>query len=770
MPLPAGTRLGPYEIVALIAAGGMGEVYRAVDPRLGREVAIKVVRGVQTQEALDRFEREARMVAALSHPNILAVFDVGRDSESPYLVTELLQGETLRARLSRGSLGTTEAVRIVRQVADALTAAHDKGIVHRDLKPENVFIVPGGLVKLLDFGVARRLAPVASDEFATMLATGAGMLIGTADYMAPEQMRGYDQDGRADLFALGVMLYEMLAGVRPFAGETPIEVISAILTAEPAPFPSDRDVPPAVHAVVRRLLSKDLAARMQTARELAQALDAILEPDAPGAPAKAASDASLAVLPFTDLSPRRDHEYFCEGMAEEIISCLARLPGLRVASATASFRLRDRQVDLAGVGAALHVDSVLEGSVRTAGHRLRVAVRLTNVAEGHVVWSEQFDRDLSDVFAVQDEIARTVVTALQVRLVSPLASRLIRAPTESPEAYALYLKGRFHWNRRSEAGLDEAVNCFEQALAADPRFARAGAGLADAFATLAIYGLRSPCEVMPRAKAAALDALHLNDLLPDAHATLGTIHAVYDWTWRDAEREFRRAVSLDPSYATGLHWYAVHGLAPLGRFGEAMTMLQRALATDPVSLPINASIGLLHYLAGRPLEAVAALERTLALDSTFYVAHVFMGQTLAEVADFDRALSHAETAVRLSGESPETVGTVGYVRARAGDASKALEAVRVLDARAAGRYISPVFAAQIYAGLGDESSALDRLEEALRLRATELVWIAVRPSFHRIRGHGRLVALVDTIGLSRAGADVDRDSTMQATRGRSRES
>lgn len=741
MALAAGTRVGPYSIVALIGSGGMGDVYRARDPRLGRDVAIKVLRSARDRVALDRFEREARAVASLAHPNALAVFDVGHENGVPYLVTELLAGDTLRKRLGR-RLPADEALRIVRQIADVLIAAHDTGIVHRDLKPENVFLLPDGTVKLIDFGLARQVAP--SPDAETRLTTATGSLLGTFAYMAPEQIRGLECDGRTDLFALGIVFHEMLAGARPFTGATWADVTTAILTAEPNPLPAGLGLP-ALEAVIRRALEKNPAERFSSVREFAAALDA----PADGSVAerhRRASTHSVAVLPFVDLSAQRDHQFFCDGIAEEILNALARLPGLRVASASRSFRFRGQDVEVQSAAAALGVESVLEGSVRSAGRRLRVAARLVDAEDGDVLWSEQFDRDLADVFAVQDEIARMVVTALTPKLAPALPTRVIPSITGNPEAYALYLKGRFHWNKRSERGFLDSINCFVEARAIDPSFARAAAGLADVYAMLGVHGLRAPAEVMPHVSVAALEALALDNTLAEAHASLALVRGVYEWARHEALDHFEQMLRLDPHYAAGLQSYAVHGLAPLGRLEEAIDLLRRAVAIDPVSLPINGTLGFVLALADRAGEAISVLRRALDLEP-HAMTHFFLGNTLAEVGDSALAIEHLQKATALSNR-PDILAALGCAFAKTGDDDSARGVLTQLEQQAARRYVSPVGSARIHVALNQVDQALDALEEGARGRATDLTWIRVEPTFRPLAAQPRFIALLHRMGLA----------------------
>ena len=744
MLLAEGTRLGPYRIVTLIGSGGMGEVYRAQDPRLGRDVAIKVLR-TRDRVAIERFEREARAVAALAHPNTLAVYDVGEEDGVPYLVSELLAGETLRRRFAK-PLCVSDVLSIVRQIADGLIAVHDKRIVHRDLKPENVFVLPNGTIKLLDFGLARQMAPPSSDG-ATLMATITGTVVGTMAYMAPERARGLECDGRTDLFALGVMFYEMLAGRRPFEG-TSIDVIAAIISAEPKPLPSGV-VPEALEAIIWRTLEKEPADRFSSVREFVFALDMFEKGmQTANRSTPTATQPSIAVLPFVDLSPQRDHDYFCDGIAEELLNALARVSGLRVASASRSFQFRGREVDTRSAAAALDVQTVLEGSIRATAGRLRVSARLVDAAMGHVLWSEQFDRDASDVFAVQDEIARMVVTAVQPRIATVLPSAILRPATSVSEAYSCYLKGRFHWNKRTERGLTDSIGCFTEARAIDPNFARAAAGLADSYSMLGIHQLRAPDEVMPKSRAAAEAALALDDALPEAHAALGVVRGMYEWERQQAVGEYERMLQLDSQYAAGLQSYAVHGLVPVGRLEDALDFLRRALAIDPVSLPINGALGFVLTLADRAGDAVDVLRRSLDLEP-HGMTHFFLGNALMALGEPARAIEHLQTAVSVSGNRPDMLAALGYGLARSGSRGGAQVVLTQLTELGRRRYVSPVGLARVHAGLGDTEAALDELERASQVRAADLSWIHVEPAFRQLETHPRFNTLLQRLHLER---------------------
>jgi serine/threonine-protein kinase len=751
MPLAPGSLLGPYQVRDLVAEGGMGAVYRARDPRLERDVAIKVIRHGLDAENLARFEREARAVAALSHPNVLAIFDIGWEGEVPYLVTELLVGRTLRALMLAAAVPAADVLPIARQIIDALAAVHALGIVHRDLKPENVFLLDNGFVKLMDFGLAHQWS---APDTLTHVATSPGVVMGTLGYMAPEQVRGIACDARTDVFALGVLLYEMVSGRRPFQGATQADTIAAVLTREPEPLAVPHGLPAALGAVVHRALAKEPGGRFESVRAFGAALAAAGAPTATATPATVPPDeaaVSLAVLPFVDLSPDRDHEYFCQGIAEEILGGLAKVPGIRVAPASAAQRYRGPDVDLSALGRALNVAAALEGSVRASGDRLRIAVRLTDIATGHITWSAQLDRRLADVFEVQDDIARTVVEALHGGLpAAGLPSRLVPPATPDAEAYALYLRGRFHWNERTEAALVESARCFQRAIDRDARFARALAGLADTQVAFGIYGLRPPGSVMPGARTAARAALRLDETLAEAHASLGTVLALYEWDWAAAEQAFARGIALDPAYATGLQWYALHVLAPQGRFVEALDVVRQALRVDPVALPVLVSLGLVHHFAGQDDTAADVLEGAIQTDDTFSPAHFFMAHVRSTLGDQGRAYAHATRALELSGKWAEAVAVRGVVAARAGAMDEARAALEDLQRLAMTRYVSPGVVAQVQCALGSKDAAMESLSAAVEARATDIAWLAVRPALASLREDPRFLALVDRLGVPRS--------------------
>ena len=746
MKFNSGDKLGPYHVRSLLGKGAMGEVYRASDPRLKRDVAIKVMSSPEIdRQALDRFSAETHAVAALSHPNIITIHDVGEVNGLPYAVMELLEGETLRDRLATGALPIAEAITIAKQAASALAAAHAAHIVHRDLKPANVFVLRSGSIKILDFGIAKIMS---QSDLATTMVTMPGVVIGTFGYMAPEQARGEDLDARADVFACGALMYEMVTGKRAFPGRTMVEVLAATIGNRRPGFDGASHVPEPVRRVIGRCVEIDPASRFASGAELLASLERLAEPGHEDRQRDSgAALSSIAVLPFTDMSRERDQEYLCEGMAEEIITGLSGIRGLKVASRTAAFQFRDRVPDLQRVADALNVGCVLEGSVRTAASRLRVTARLTTVPDSYLRWSKTFDRKLADIFDVEDEIARAVVAELRVTLAGPAGAPLIPAATGVTEAYTAYLKGRYHWNRRTGESLQAAIECFTAAIAADARYAKAHAGLADTYATLAVYGLRPPQAVMPKAKAMALQALEIEPDLAEAYASLALVDSVFDWAWPEAEGHFRRALDLAPDYATAFQWYALDCLVPCGRFDEARTAIGRAVTIDPISLPIAISAGLVSYFSGDFQDAVVVFRRALALDATFGPAHFFLGQALTESAAHEQALFHAERAVALSGQSAETLAGLGYAAAVAGEAGRAQKILQELRAASQSGYVSPGVVAQVQAGMGETSGAIESLRAAHELRASDLAWLAVRPTFRSLRSDARFLDLIRRLGL-----------------------
>jgi serine/threonine-protein kinase len=710
MPLTPGNRLGPYEILASIGAGGMGEVYRASDPRLGREVAIKIL---PREAALDpdrrrRFEQEARAVAALSHPNVLAIFDVGT-ADAPYLVTELLEGDTLRAWLDRGPLGVRRTLELALQFAAGLGAAHGRGIVHRDLKPENLFLTTDGRLKILDFGLAKPIGALLDPgKAATQAESTPGMAVGTLAYMAPEQVRGQDTDYRTDIHAFGAVVYEMLTGRRAFGGPSPADTISDVLTRSPAALPFEAPIPPGLMAVVRRCLAKEAGDRFPSVEALARAIEALSDPGA-GRAERLAPPAprSLAVLPFANLSAAPDNEYFSDGLSEELVNALTRLPSLKVASRTSAFRFRQHQGDLRDVGRALGVDAVLEGSVRRAGDRVRITVVLTNVVDGYHIWSERYDRELTDVFDVQDDIVRSIVSAVAPSMV-PELSAPPRRPTANMEAYDLYLRGRHFWQQRSPAVMPSAIRCLEHAIALDPSYALAHAGLADCYSVLHVYGLAPPDRTRPRARDAVAHALALRPDLAEAHLAQALVTFHLEAHWRSARDHFTAALDLNPRLAIANAFFGLF-LATEYRYDEARDRLDRAVAGEPDSSHVRFLAAAASCMMGDADTVLEQARRALALEPDalgprwpLTMALLMQGRHAEAIAAGEQVVSRAR--------APQFVGALGMVYALAGRVSDARRIAGELDERQGrGEYIVPTARLSLALGLRDRRGILEAL-------------------------------------------------------------
>jgi serine/threonine-protein kinase len=700
--LSSGDVLAHYRVISPLGSGGMGQVYLAEDVRLGRRLALKILapRAIRDEERLHRFEREARSVSALNHPNILTIYDIGHAGGLQFLATEFIDGVTLRTMLAGGRLDARQAVDIAVQVAQALSAAHDAGVIHRDLKPENVMVRSDGYVKVLDFGLAKLTADAAaaldSDADTHLVQTRDGVVMGTFTYMAPEQARGADLDARVDLFALGILLYEMLQGEPPFKGATAADVVGAVLFRDPHPLSADVLVPDGLYHVLARALRKDRAERYQSSAQMLQDLRAIsraldsagplersgaaalrgdaLETRAAPAFAAAADEVatpapsgksarrrrarrtvdSVAVLPLVNETRDRDLDYLSDGLTESLINNLSQLPKLRVMARSTVFRYKGRDADPREVGRTLDVQAVLTGRVAERGQALTVSVELVDVDDGSQLWGTSLTRAVSDVFALQAEISGELTGALRLRLTRDERRRLAKRHTVNAEAYQLYLRGRYFLNSRTGDALRSARALFEHAVAEDPNYALAYAGLADCCSLIAV-SLRTSAvpRLIEEARAAALRAHALDPDLAEAHASLAFIGFRFDWNWPEAEAGFTRALALNPGHAPSRQWHAMF-LASRSRFDEALQEMKRALELDPLSLIIQSGIGRVLHFAGRLDEAVTQFENVLQTNSGFGQARIDLA--LTRMARGEIAAARAELA-----DARERLGDVSTI-------------------------------------------------------------------------------------------------------------
>ena len=755
MPLKEGTRLGPYEIVAPLGAGGMGEVYRARDKRLDREVAIKVLpeRLAADASALSRFEREVKAVAALSHPNILAIHDFGEDHGIRFAVTELLDGETVRERITRERLAWRKAVQIGIAITDGLSAAHAKGIVHRDLKPENVFVTSAGLVKILDFGLARSEVRPTGEAISTPTAsvrTEAGTVLGTVGYMSPEQVRLESVDARSDIFSFGCLLYEMLSGRRAFEGKSPGETLASILRDHPSEITVlGIALPAALERVVVRCLEKNRDERFQSARDLAFHLKEV----SAGAADTAVSSGghgpaieSIAVLPFANVGADPDTEYLSDGIAESIIHSLSRLPNLRVMARTTLSRYKGREIDPQTVGSELKVRAVLTGRVFHRGDSLVIKTELVDARDGSQIWGENYNRKFVDILALEEEISREISGKLRVKVTGEGEQRLARRATESPEAYRLYLKGLFYWNKRTADGLRKGIELFQQAIEVDPGYALAYAGIAHSYNQLGFYQYLAPQDAFPKARAAATRALELDTALGEARTVLATARFWYDWDWPGAEEEFRRAIAESPDFVHVHHFYGIF-LTAMDRFPDGLIELQRAEELDPLSLPAQTSLGFCLYFARQYDEAIAVLSKILDIDANFVPACDLLSWNYAKKRMWTEATRFGARAAELSGRDPTRLSSFGACLAASGRRADAEAILAELTAVSPRRYVSAAQTAFIYVALGQRDLAFDLFERAVVERAWGLALLRVDPRADPLRADPRFAALLKRLGL-----------------------
>lgn len=754
MPLAPGTRLAQYEVTSSIGSGGMGEVYRAKDVRLARDVAIKVMAAhiAADPRMRQRFETEARAVAALSHPSILSIHELGIYEGVPFAVMELLEGHTLRGRLHAGAIPWRETVEIAATIADGLAAAHLKGIVHRDLKPENVFLTKDGAVKILDFGLASHRFDQAA-ELPTGLQTMPGTVLGTFGYMSPEQVTGEPVDGRTDIFAAGCLIYEMLTGRRLFEGSTPQEIVANVVSdARPALPAMDPVAPPELRAIVSRCVDRDPNRRFASATDLAMALRALLTGSVQrpgsgrgvsGRPSRTRGK-SIAILPFVNSSHDPQIEYLSDGITEMIINSLSQLPGLRVVPRSLVFRYKGLTTDPSTIGLALNARTILTGHVAQQGELLSIQAELVDTVTETQLWGERFRQKISDVLALQEDIAWQISEALRLKLTGAQKKKLKKRATVNPLAYQEYLKGRHHWHNWSTESTHRAIEHFERALEHDPGFALAYAGLGNAFGSLAYYGQVSPQEGFPRARAAALRALELDANLSEAHVTLALERFFHGWDWPAAETEIAEALRLDPNLALA---YTVRSLIEIscGRFDAALASAQRGRALDPLSPFIAMGTAWALFFAARYEEAIREAQDVLTLrpgleeaGNVLISANELLGniEEAAQLIRRQRCWGLTYDADRLLAACRQG-GTDAYWRERRAQMESQLH-----EAPAIVNYSY----ATVNVLIGDYDAAVDHLEQMVENRAGGSVFIGVNPILVRMRGMPRYDAVVRAVG------------------------
>lgn len=744
-----GKKLGHYNVLEKIGEGGMGVVYRAHDERLDRDVAIKVLppSTVIEADARERLRREALALSRLNHPSIAAVYDFNTQDSVAFLVMEYIPGATLSDKLSEGFLPEKEIVRLGTQLAEGLIAAHEQGIVHRDLKPGNLKIRPDGRLRILDFGLAQTLQSGPAGDITQTLTQGAA---GTLPYMAPEQLREEPVDGRTDIYAVGAILYEMATGQRAFPEKSAPLLIDSILHHPPKP-PSkvNRRVSGALDAVILKAMDFDARRRYQSAAELLVDLERLAAHAPPTAlltlgRRPSASRLSLAVLPFVNATKDPKFEYISRGITESLINRLSSVPTLRVMAWTTTFRFKGPSVDPREVGRNLGVRTVLTGKVTQRTGALNVQVELVNVADGSQLWGERYDRHVTDILAVQDEITAEIVKKLRLRLTREEQKALTKRYTENTEAYQLYLKGRYYSDRWTTEGMDRAIAYYNQAIEKDPAYALAHAGLAETYYGVSCQFL-SPREAMPKVRDAAMTALAIDETLPEAHTLLGIVRAFYEHDWAGAEVEFSRALDLNFGSALAHQWFGYY-LTAIGRKEKAFGELELAQELEPLSGPVNLVLGLSFGMARQYEKAVEQLGKTIQMDPDFWLAHLWLGWAYEQMGRRNEALEELNHAFRLHG-SPYASAYLGYVQALAGKRAEAEMQVHVMEKQSEDKYVSPHHIAIVYVGLGDKDQAFKWLEKAYEHREEILVFLNVDPTWDSLRADPRLQDLVRRLGL-----------------------
>jgi serine/threonine protein kinase len=752
------TMVGHYRIVEKIGAGGMGEVYLAEDTQLDRRVALKFLPPhlCQDEDCRKRFKREAQAAAKLSHPNIVTIHEVGEYQDRPYFVMEHVEGLSLQEFSSDRNPSIEEILELSIQICEGLNDAHEKGVTHRDIKPSNILIDSHGRVKIVDFGLA---SVIGTDQL-----TRTGSTLGTIGYMSPEQVQGKNVDHRSDLFSLGVVLYEMITGRLPFRGDTEAATMNSVINEIPEPLSRYKSgVSGKLQDIVSKLLEKDPSLRYQSAAGLISDLKTLAR-DQLSDSGKEVPRPSIAVLPFTNLSADPEQEYFCDGMAEEIINALTHVEGLRVVARTSCFAFKGKHEDIREIGRKLNVDNVLEGSVRKGGSRVRITGQLIKISDGYHLWSDRYDRELSDIFEVQDDISMAIVEKLKVKLLGGEHEQILKRPTDNLEAYNLYLKGRFHWNNRSTKEVQRAIECLKKAVKLDPEFSLGHAGLADAHIIQAsnIHVYEGRPALLALAEKSVFKALELDNSLGEAHAALAQIR-FSQWKWQEAEKEHLSAIRLNPRYATAHHWYSIF-LAAKGRFAQAWEHIKLARELDPLSLAIIAAQADGYYLMGQHDKTIEICREGFELNADFPQYSLITGWSLLEKGNHNEAIKQFYRSIEivekeLPGEDDPVcwMAYVGRAYAMMGEYGKAKEILEDAIEKTKDQHVPLYPIAALCFAISDMERGFEWLERSVEEQEFWLPVFRFSPLFDSVRNDSRFLSLMSRIGLDQDVQEIPDD-------------
>jgi len=780
-----------YQIIEELGKGGMGRVYKAVDTKIKEKVALKLIKPeiASDKKTLERFGNELRIARKIVHKNVGRMYDINEHQGTHYISMEYVSGQDLKDFIRQsGRMGVGTAILIIKQVCEGLSEAHKLGVVHRDLKPGNIMIDREGKVRIMDFGIARSLKEKGL--------TDAGVMIGTPEYMSPEQVEGKEVDPRSDIYSLGIILYEMITGRVPFEGDTPFSIGIKHKSETPKdPRELNSQIPEDLSHIILKCLEKDKEKRYQSAQELHSELEKIekgiptsekiipkkkpltsreltvtfgmkkvllpvlvvllvitagliiwspwKKPESVSSPSK---KASIAVLPFVDMSVEKDQGYLCDGLADELINRLAKINGIRVPARTSSFSFRGKEVDIQEIGTKLHVNTILEGSLQKANNQLRIRVRLINVSDSQPLWSEAYVRDEKDIFALQDEISLSIVNNLRISLLGEEKSELVKHYTENIEVYNLYLRGRYFWNKRTREDLEKAIQYFEKAVELDPGYAMAYVGLAETYSVLPWYSNLNPEACLQKANNAAQKALEIDNTLGEAHAALASVKLDY-LNLEEAEKSYKRALELNSGYATAHHWYGVY-LMDLGRFEDAINEFKRALELDPLSLVINRNYGELLCYSRQYDKAIKQLKKTLEMDPNFSEIHIWLGVSYLKKSMYEEALEEFQKEIALKKDfNPQAVTYIGITYSLMDQIDRTQEICDDLLEKSKKEYIPQYFIALLYFTLGENDQGFEWLEKAHKKNDIRLKSLKADPLMDGFRSDPRYTALLEKIGL-----------------------